>query len=98
MPTPGAALAALRNLGPASAELLVEAGITTPHELRQLGAVMAFKLVEHRHGSASTNLLYALHGALTDQHWASFSPDERARLREEAGLPAAATARSSSKI
>lgn len=87
MPSPRDPLAALRNLGPASASMLREAGITSPEALRDLGAVLAFKLVEHRHGGASINLLYALHGALLDRHWAELSLEERAALRRDAGLP-----------
>jgi DNA transformation protein and related proteins len=82
-------LAALRNLGPASARLLRAAGIATPDELRDLGAVLAYRLVAHRHGGASVNLLYALHGALEDRHWASLTTDERDALRAAADLPPA---------
>lgn len=82
-----AELVRLRNLGPASAGWLVAAGIGTEAELRSLGAVEAFRRVAfHRGGDVSANLLYALAGALQDVRWDRLPAEERARLREEAGL------------
>jgi DNA transformation protein len=77
-----ASLAALRNLGPVSARLLVAAGIRSPAMLRELGAVAAFRRVLFkRGGSVSTNLLWALEGALRDERWDGLSAETRARLR-----------------
>lgn len=82
-----AELARLRNLGPASCAWLVAAGIRTEAELRALGAVEAFRRVAfQRGGDVSANLLYALAGALDDVRWDRLSPEERARLRAEAGI------------
>lgn len=84
-----AALAALPNLGPASAAMLVAAGVRSPDELRTLGSVEAFRRVRiARSGQASAVLLYALEGALTRQRWDRLPPDERRRLRTAAGLDA----------
>ena len=78
-------LAELPNLGPASARMLVEAGIETPEALRGLGAAFTYRVLRHRHGRrVNAVFLYALAGALADRHWASFSPDERAALRASA--------------
>jgi hypothetical protein len=83
-------LAALPNLGPASARWLAGAGITTPDELRRVGAVEAFGRVAVREGrSATANLLYALHAAPEGKHWTEVTAAEKARLRRAAGLPAA---------
>src|SRR5688572_12225651 len=49
----------LRNLGPASAAWLREAGITTIWELSRLGPAMAFRLVKERQPGTSLNLLWA---------------------------------------
>ncbi|GAB5534029.1 MAG: TfoX/Sxy family protein [Rubricoccaceae bacterium] len=74
----------LKNLGPESDRLLREVGIETADEVRQLGAVMTYKILSHRHGKAVNRIwLYALEGALTDRHWNSFSPEEKARLLAE---------------
>jgi DNA transformation protein and related proteins len=77
-----AALAALPNLGPVSATILVAAGITSVQHLRALGAVEAFRRVLfHRGGRGSLNLLYALEGALTGVRWDQLDPARRAELR-----------------
>lgn len=75
-------LAAMRNLGPASARMLVEAGVRSVDELRAIGAVEAFRRVLFARGGRSTAvLLWALHDALTDQRWDRIPDDEKARLR-----------------
>jgi DNA transformation protein and related proteins len=77
------ALAQMRNLGPASAHLLVHASISGPEALRSLGAVEAFRLVIFaRAGRVSTNLLWAIHGAITNQRWDQLSANTKRRLRE----------------
>jgi uncharacterized protein YdeI (YjbR/CyaY-like superfamily) len=80
-------LAALPNLGPASARWLTGAGIETAAQLRRVGAVRAFGRVALREGKAATaNLLYALHAAIEGKHWTEVTPAEKARLRRAAGL------------
>ena len=80
-------LARLRNLGPASAAWLAAAGIRGEAELRALGAVEAFRRVAfHRGGDVSTNLLYALEGAIRDVRWDRLPMADRLRLRREAGI------------
>ncbi|WP_353267903.1 TfoX/Sxy family protein [Gemmatimonas sp.] len=79
-----ASLARLRNLGPVSAHLLVSAGIRAPQELRALGAVGAFRRVLfHRAGRVSTNLLWALEGALRNERWDRLDAETRAQLLAE---------------
>lgn len=78
-------LADLKNLGSRSTEMLRAVGIETPEALREAGAVLAYKILKHRFPKAVNLLfLYALEGALTNRHWNSFSPDEKARLQAEA--------------
>lgn len=84
---PPSDLARLRNLGPASAALLAEAGIHDEGQLRALGAVLAFKIVRHHVPGASLNLLYALEGALTGQTWHRLPEARRAELKAEADAP-----------
>ena len=75
-----AALARLRNLGPASARMLASAGIFSVESLSQLGAVSAFARVRAVAPGASLNLLWALEGALTDRPWQDVARTERLRL------------------
>ena len=83
-PSGRASVAQLRNLGPASARMLAEAGVTTLAELQQLGAVRAYRRVSQlQHGKASLNLLWALAAGLQDRDWRSLSRDEKDSLRRE---------------
>jgi DNA transformation protein len=77
-----AALAALTNLGPASAAWLVAAGVKTPARLRALGAVETYRRVAFsRGGSVTYNLLYALEGAIRGRRWDYLPESLRAHLR-----------------
>lgn len=77
-------IAGLRNLGPKSAILLREAGIATVEELRELGAVKAYRRVKAlRPKGASLNLLWAMAAGLDGRDWRALSPDEKAELSRE---------------
>jgi hypothetical protein len=84
-----ASLTTLRNIGPVSARLLVESGIRSVEALRASGAVAAFRRVLfQRAGRVSTNLLWALEGALREVRWDELDADTRARLLAEVeGVP-----------
>ena len=58
----------LLNLGPDAAKRLAAVGIHSQHELRQVGAVEAFKRLLEREPGLHPNLLYRLHGALAGVH------------------------------
>lgn len=74
----------LRNIGPYSAHLLVEVGVRSPEALRALGAASVFRrVICHRAGRVSTNLLWALEGALRGERWNRLDAATRARLRAE---------------
>ena len=73
----------LRNLGPASAEWLRDAGITTIAKLSRLGPVLAYRLVKQNQPRASLNLLWALAAGLLDLDWRELSESDKDRLRGE---------------
>lgn len=73
-------LAALRNLGPKSVQMLADAGITQAAQLRRLGAVRAYLQTKAQHPQASLNLLWALEGALTGRAWQDVAEADRASL------------------
>lgn len=77
-------LVTLKNIGPASAAWLCEAGITSRAELERVGPVMAYLIVRHHRPGVNVLLLFALHGALTATHWAAIDAETKARLRAEA--------------
>lgn len=81
-------IASLRNLGPKSALMLREAGISTIEELRLIGAAKAYARVKAlRPRGASLNLLWALAAGLEDRDWRALTPAEKASLL--AAVPAA---------
>ena len=73
-------IADLPNFGPKSQQMLAQAGIKTVGQLRKLGSVRAYLQVKHSNGKASLNLLWAMEGALTGQHWQVVAKQERLRL------------------
>lgn len=79
----GSALAKMRGLGTASAVMLMDAGITTPTELRKIGPVAAFRAVEQLGHAPSRNLLWAIEGALTNKLWRRLPEERKAELEAE---------------
>jgi len=69
----------LPNFGPKSQKMLANAGIHTIEQLRELGAVCAYVQVK-QFGKVSLNLLWAIEGALSGQHWQVVARHERLRL------------------
>jgi DNA transformation protein len=75
----------LRNIGPKSAALLRAAGIDSFENLREIGAVAAYRRVKFADPrTVSLNMLWALQGALTDRDWREISASDRDRLRADA--------------
>ncbi len=73
-------LASLPNLGPKSAQFLLDAGITSHAQLQRLGAVRAYTMVKRVQPRASLNLLWALEGALSGLHWRVVAKEHRTSL------------------
>ena len=73
----------LRNLGPASAAWLRDAGIMTISDLTRLGPVPAYWLLKQRQPKASLNLLWALAAGLLDRDWKELTDEEKERLLAE---------------
>jgi len=72
-------LRAMPSLGKASAELLVDVGITTPEMLRKIGAVEAWRRLRFAHGKRVTvTWIYALDIAIQGIPWKELS-EARAR-------------------
>lgn len=62
-------LAQLNNLDTVSADWLAQAGLHVMADLAATGAVEAYRRVEALGLKPSLNLLYALEGALHNEHW-----------------------------
>ena len=71
----------MKGLGPKSEEHLRRVRITTPAELRSVGAVQAFiALCEETDTKPSLNFLYALVGALENRDWRDVAKEDRGSL------------------
>jgi len=74
----------LKGLGPKTEKYLNEIGIFTKDELAEIGAVNAFiKLQKEGRVKPSMNFLYAMVGALENEHWMTIAKSERERLLME---------------
>ena len=87
MPDPESEIAQLRNLGARSAAWLNAVGIYTRADLEHVGPVLAYRMVKDQGYGPNLNLLYAMVGALRDEHWTALPPAEKARLREAVADP-----------
>lgn len=77
-------LRVLKGLGPKSERCLHEIGIRTQEDLEAIGAVRAFiKLKKECSIKPSLNFLYAMIGALENEHWVKIAKNERGRLLME---------------
>ncbi|MFG1691582.1 TfoX/Sxy family protein [Gemmatimonadota bacterium] len=75
-------LSELPNIGGTLESLLREHGVTSPEELRSLGAVETCRRL-HLRGEACVNKLYALEGPIRGIRWHDIPQEEREALRRE---------------
>lgn len=74
----------LKNLGMATVNILHAIGINTYSDLRQIGAVEAYRRIKARDINVSKVMLYALQGALMDIHWNELPADMKRQLVSDA--------------
>jgi DNA transformation protein and related proteins len=81
-------LSGLANLGPITIRRLEAVGIRDRKALARVGPASAYRALctEAVARLPVCYYLYALEGALRDVNWRSLSPQDKARLRAEAGL------------
>jgi DNA transformation protein and related proteins len=77
-------LSGLRNIGKVTEKWLNGIGVYDEGELRKMGAATAYRKIRETESGAGLNLLYALHGALTDTHWNHLAGPIKDLLRREA--------------
>jgi hypothetical protein len=73
----------LRNLGPAGERMLRDAGIRSPEQLDEVGAVEAYQRALAAGGRPSLNFLWSLEAALLDLDWRELPAGRKAELRAE---------------
>ncbi|MBQ0755821.1 MAG: TfoX/Sxy family protein [Amphritea sp.] len=72
------------GLGPKSENWLIEVGIHTPEELREIGAIRAYiRLKNESSTPPSLNFLYAMVGAIEGKSWLEIAKHEKGRLLTE---------------
>ncbi|MGF1507893.1 MAG: TfoX/Sxy family DNA transformation protein [Myxococcota bacterium] len=78
----------LTNLGPTTIRRLEAVGIRDRETLARVGPASAYRVLCAEAGARLPVCfyLYALEGALRGVDWRSLSPEEKARLRDKAGL------------
>lgn len=84
MSTRNPSLSELRNIGPTTERWLHAVGIHTKEDIKALGPVAIYRLLKGHGYHVSVNLVYALHGAVTDQAWNKLPAEVKARLKAEA--------------
>jgi DNA transformation protein len=78
-------IAVLKNLGPSSARDLAAIGIESEAQLREIGAIEAWRRLNAQRKNSYTIVgLYALAGALEDVIWGELPIPFREQLRTEA--------------
>lgn len=75
-------LQSLRNIGPAMADNLTKAGITTVRQLREMGADQAYAALLKTGLRPHFIMYYVLHMALQGRPWNDCKGAEKARLRQ----------------
>lgn len=75
------ALSALPNIGPTVERQLNEVGITTPEQLRALGARGAWMKIQAVDSSACIHRLLALEGAIQGVKKSALSDEDKAALK-----------------
>jgi DNA transformation protein and related proteins len=73
----------LPNLGPACASRLAAVGIHNLKDLREMGAVGAYRLVKNHGYPTSLNLLWAIYGALNGLKWNQVPEEIKSQLKSE---------------
>lgn len=73
-----------KNLGMATVNILRAIGINTFEQLREAGAVHAYRKIKERDIHVSKVMLYALYGAINDQPWQELDQATKEALVAEA--------------
>lgn len=74
-------LTALPNIGETLADRIIQAGISTPDEIKQLGAAEVFLRVKFVYPDACINHLYAIEGAVQNIRWHNLSDERKKELK-----------------
>ncbi len=74
----------LRNIGPKSARLLEQIGVSTIEDLHELGSINAYiKLQFSFPDEISLNFLWAMYAGLQDRDWRGLGEQEKQGLKSQ---------------
>lgn len=83
VPADEVSIADLPNLGPVTTGRFSQVGIQTLNDLRRVGAIGAYRILQTHGFNPSINLLYAVAAALRGIHWQELSTSEKTALRKQ---------------
>lgn len=76
----------LKNIGKKIASRLIEVGIQSESQLREIGPVGAYKMVKAKYPYEALPLcyyLYSFEGALSGKHWEDIGENRKRALKEK---------------
>lgn len=76
------ALHDLPNISKVIEEKLLQSGIASPQQLKDIGSKEAFSRIKTHDSSACINMLYALEGAIEGIRWHNLPDDKKLALKE----------------
>ena len=77
-----------KNIGKKIAGRLIEVGIFSEDELRQVGAAGAHRMIKKKYPKKTLPVcyyLYSFEGALTDTHWDNIGEKRKQQLKAQIG-------------
>jgi DNA transformation protein len=75
-------LAQMPNIGKVVADKLIQAGITTPEELREIGSEQAFTRIQTIDETACLSMLQGLEGAVQGIRWHNLPKERKEELKQ----------------
>jgi DNA transformation protein and related proteins len=73
-------LASMRGLGPASAKMIAQAGVTASVDLKKADLYQLYARIKQQQPKVSINLLYAMIGAVEDEDWRMIAKERRSEV------------------
>lgn len=73
----------MKNLGEISKKQLKSVGIKSHEELKRVGALEAFKMLEDRGYHPTRNMLYALIGEIENMDWRDVAAEMKSEAKDD---------------
>ena len=79
-------LSSMRNIGPTIQKRLQEIGINSKADLKKVGPVLAYQMIQNKNLEKTIPIcyyLYSLQGALENKHWDDISKNKKQKLLDQ---------------